>query len=107
MLALVLTVAVTFAAHLALFLPLLYFEEGDLPLGNYAAVGENLHLLAAFERLAYFAAVDDIPVYQDFFLSYFVSLLAGCWCAAADVAVVRLVLAGAARWPVDSRVLFY
>jgi hypothetical protein len=51
-LALVLTVAVTFAAHLALFFPLLYFEEGDLPLGNYAAVGENLHLLAALERLA-------------------------------------------------------
>ena len=62
-LALVLTVAVTFAAHLALFFPLLYFEEGDLPLGNFAAVGEILHLLAAFERLAYFAAVDDIPVY--------------------------------------------
>ena len=51
-LALVLTVAVTFAAHLALFFLLLYFEEGDLPLGNYAAVGENLHLLAALERLA-------------------------------------------------------
>jgi hypothetical protein len=106
-LALVLTVAVTFAAHLALFFPLLYFEEGDLPLGNFAAVGENLHLLAAFERLAYFAAVDDIPVYQNFFLSYVVSLLAGCRCAAAGVAVVLLVLAGAARWPVDSKVLFY
>ena len=51
-LALVLTVAVTFAAHLALFFPLLYFEGGNLPLGNYAAVGENLHLLAALERLA-------------------------------------------------------
>ena len=62
-LALVLTVAVTFAAHLTLFFPLLYFEEGELPLGNFAAVGENLHLLAALECLAYFAAVDDIPVY--------------------------------------------
>ena len=51
-LAVVLTVAVTFAAHLTLFFPLLYFEEGELPLGNFAAVGGNLHLLAAFERLA-------------------------------------------------------
>ena len=77
-LALVLTVAVTFAAHLALFFPLLYFEEGDLPLGNCAAVGENLHSLAAFERLAYFAAFDDKLVYQDFFLSYVVILLFDC-----------------------------
>ena len=78
MLALVLTVAVTFAAHLALFFPLLYFEEGNLPLGNFAAVGENLHLLAALESLAYFAAVDDILVYQNFFLSYVVSFLTDC-----------------------------
>ena len=78
MLALVLTVAVTFAAHLISFFPLLYFEEGELPLGNFVTVGENLHLLAALESLAYFAAVDDIPVYQNFFLSYVVSFLTDC-----------------------------
>jgi hypothetical protein len=51
-LALVLTVAVTFAAHLTSFFPLLSFEEGELPLGNFVAVGGNLHLLAVLESLA-------------------------------------------------------
>jgi hypothetical protein len=74
-LAVVLTVAVTFAAHLTSFFPLLYFDEGE---GNFAAVGGNLHLLAALECWAYFAVVDDIPVYQNFFLSYVVSLLFDC-----------------------------
>jgi hypothetical protein len=61
-----------------LFFPLLYFAEGELPLGNLVAPGENLHLLAALESLAFFAEVDDIPVYQNFFLSYVVSLLFDC-----------------------------